>query len=200
MSVNGITGVTSAYAATNTAAATKNAETTAASKKNTAEDKGVVYEPSSTNAKDSNSTKVTDYSSIVAKMKQEQANHNKQLQDLVDKLLSKQADKYTSLADMFKNITVDPATAAQAQKDIGEDGYWGVNQTSDRLVEMAQALSGGNAEKADLMINAIKKGYEQAAKAWGGELPDICQQTVDAATEKLNKWRESLNEAQNVLE
>ena len=50
------------------------------------------------------------------------------------------------------------------------------------------------------MINAIKKGYEQAAKAWGGELPDICQQTVDAATEKLNKWRESLNEAQNVLE
>ena len=200
MSVNVITGVTSAYAATNTAAATKNAETTAASKKNTAEDKGVVYEPSSTNAKDSNSTKVTDYSSIVAKMKQEQANHNKQLQDLVDKLLSKQADKYTSLADMFKNITVDPATAAQAQKDIGEDGYWGVNQTSDRLVEMAQALSGGNAEKADLMINAIKKGYEQAAKAWGGELPDICQQTVDAATEKLNKWRESLNEAQNVLE
>lgn len=200
MSVNGITGVTSAYAATNTAAATKNAETTAASKKNTAEDKGVVYEPSSTNAKDSNSTKVTDYSSIVAKMKQEQANHNKQLQDLVDKLLSKQADKYTSLADMFKNITVDPATAAQAQKDIGEDGYWGVNQTSDRLVEMAQALSGGDAEKADLMINAIKKGYEQAAKAWGGELPDICQQTVDAATEKLNKWRESMNEAQNVLE
>ncbi|MCI8791448.1 MAG: hypothetical protein HFG38_01435 [Eubacterium sp.] len=200
MSVNGITGVTSAYATTNTAAATKNAETTAASKKNTAEDKGVVYEPSSTNAKDSNSTKVTDYSSIVAKMKQEQANHNKQLQDLVDKLLSKQADKYTSLADMFKNITVDPATAAQAQKDIGEDGYWGVNQTSDRLVEMAQALSGGDAEKADLMINAIKKGYDQAAKAWGGELPDICQQTVDAATEKLNKWRESLNEAQNVLE
>ena len=200
MSVNGITSVTSAYATTNTAAATKNAETTAASKKNTAEDKGVVYEPSSTNAKDSNSTKVTDYSSIVAKMKQEQANHNKQLQDLVDKLLSKQADKYTSLADMFKNITVDPATAAQAQKDIGEDGYWGVNQTSDRLVEMAQALSGGDAEKADLMINAIKKGYDQAAKAWGGELPDICQQTVDAATEKLNKWRESLNEAQNVLE
>ena len=200
MSVNGITGVTSAYAATNTAAATKNAETTAASKKNTAEDKGVVYEPSSTNAKDSNSTKVTDYSSIVAKMKQEQANHNKQLQDLVDKLLSKQADKYTSLADMFKNITVDPATAAQAQKDIGEDGYWGVNQTSDRLVEMAQALSGGNAEKADLMINAIKKGYEQAAKAWGGELPDICQQTVDAPAENLNEWRESLNEAQNVLE
>lgn len=197
MSVNGITGATSAYAATNVPTSTKATE--AAAEKKTAEDKGVVYEPS-TNAKDSNSTKVTDYSSIVSKLKQQQASHTQQLQNLVDKLLSKQADKYTSLADMFKNITVDPATAAQAQKDIADDGYWGVEQTSDRLVEMAQALSGGDATKADLMINAIKKGYDQAAKAWGGELPDICQKTVDAATEKLNKWRESLNEAQTVIE
>lgn len=194
MSVNGITGATSAYVATNVPTSTK-----AAAEKKTAEDKGVVYEPS-TNAKDSNSTKVTDYSSIVSKLKQQQASHTQQLQNLVDKLLSKQADKYTSLADMFKNITVDPATAAQAQKDIADDGYWGVEQTSDRLVEMAQALSGGDATKADQMINAIKKGYDQAAKAWGGELPDICQKTVDAATEKLNKWRESLNEAQTVIE
>lgn len=199
MSVNGITGATSAYAATNTSTTSAKAAEAAAEKKTTAEDKGVVYEPS-TNAKDSNSTKVTDYSSIVTKLKQQQASHTQQLQNLVDKLLNKQADKYTSLADMFKNITVDPATAAQAQKDIGEDGYWGVNQTSDRLVEMAQALSGGDATKADLMINAIKKGYDQAAKAWGGDLPDICQKTIDAATEKLNKWRDSMNEAQTVIE
>ncbi|MCM1441237.1 MAG: hypothetical protein NC131_18840 [Roseburia sp.] len=198
MSVNGVTGVTGTYPTTTTATATQAAET--AAEKKTAEDKGVVYEPSTTNAKDSNSTKVTDYSSIVAKMKQQQASHTQQLQNLVDQLLSKQANKYTSLADMFKNIEVDPATAAQAQKDIGEDGYWGVNQTSDRLVEMAQALSGGDATKADQMINAIKKGYDQAAKAWGGELPDICQKTIDAATEKLNQWRDSLNSAQNVIE
>ena len=101
---------------------------------------------------------------------------------------------------MFKNIEVDPATKAQAQKDIGEDGYWGVKQTSDRLVEMAQALSGGDATKADEMIKAIKKGYDQAAEAWGGELPDICQKTIDAATEKLNQWRDSMNSATNVIE
>lgn len=199
MSVNGITGVTGAYpTTTETTSTAKNAETVAAKK--TAADNGVVYEPSSRKATDSDSTKVTDYSSIVAKMKQEQANHNKQLQNLVDQLLSKQANKYTSLAEMFKNIEVDPATAAQAQKDIGEDGYWGVKQTSDRLVEMAQALSGGDATKADEMIKAIKKGYDQAAEAWGGELPDICQKTIDAATEKLNQWRDSMNSATNVVE
>ncbi len=34
------------------------------------------------------------------------------------------------------NFTVDAATKAQAQKDIGEDGYWGVKQTSQRLFDL----------------------------------------------------------------
>ena len=188
MSVNGVTGVgTNAYSAPTTSTA-KKAEV--ASEKASAADTGVVYEPS-TNAKDSN--KVTDYSSIVANMKQELSTKNTQLQNLVNELLGKQAEKYTSLADMFKNITVDPATIAQAQEDIGEDGYWGIEQTSDRLVSMAQALSGGDAPKADAMIAAMEKGFKQATEAWGEDLPDICRQTVDAATEKLNKWKESLN-------
>ena len=188
MSVNGVTGVgTNAYSAPTTSTA-KKAEV--ASEKASAADTGVVYEPS-TNAKDSN--KVTDYSSIVANMKQELSSKNTQLQNLVNELLGKQAEKYTSLADMFKNITVDPATIAQAQEDIGEDGYWGIEQTSDRLVSMAQALSGGDATKADTLIAAMEKGFKQATEAWGEDLPDICRQTVDAATEKLNKWKESLN-------
>ena len=188
MSVNGVTGVgTNAYSAPTTSTA-KKAEV--ASEKASAADTGVVYEPS-TNAKDSN--KVTDYSSIVANMKQELSSKNTQLQNLVNELLGKQAEKYTSLADMFKNITVDPATIAQAQEDIGEDGYWGIEQTSDRLVSMAQALSGGDATKADTLIAAMEKGFKQATEAWGEDLPDICRQTIDAATEKLNKWKESLN-------
>lgn len=188
MSVNGVTGVgTNAYSAPTTSTA-KKAEV--ASEKASAADTGVVYEPS-TNAKDSN--KVTDYSSIVANMKQELSTKNTQLQNLVNELLGKQAEKYTSLADMFKNITVDPATIAQAQEDIGEDGYWGIEQTSDRLVSMAQALSGGDATKADTLIAAMEKGFKQATEAWGEDLPDICRQTVDAATKKLNKWKENLN-------
>lgn len=193
MSVNGVTGVgASAYTATTPASKQAAA---VADKTTTTTDTGVVYEPS-TSAKDSK--KVTDYSSIVANMKQELSSKNTQLQNLVNELLGKQATKYTSLADLFKNITADPATIAQAQKDIGEDGYWGVEQTSDRLVSMAQALSGGDATKADEMIAAIEKGFKQATKAWGDDLPDICRQTVDAATEKLNKWKASLNSSEAI--
>lgn len=190
MSVNGITNATSVYTATQT---TKKAASTAKeSVSASAEDTGVVYEASST-ATDGKSDKITDYSSIVASMKKELSSKNEQLQNLVTQLLGKQAGKYTKLADLFKNINADPATIEQAKKDIGEDGYWGVEQTSDRLVSMAQALSGGNPEYADKMIAAIKKGFDQATEAWGEDLPDICKNTIDAAVKKMEDWRDSLS-------
>lgn len=163
-------------------------------------DKGVVYEPSqATESKKDSSVK--DYANIAKKMKAELNSKNQQLQNLVDQLLSKQANKYTSFAQLFEDvkngkISVDPTTVAQAQKDIAEDGYWGAEQTSDRLVSMAQALSGGDTEKADKMIAAIKKGYEQATNAWGGNLPDICQRTIDLATKKLESWRDGLSSSE----
>ncbi len=188
MSVNGITSATNTYTAPQTTT-TAAKESVATDKK--AEDKGVVYEASTT-AKDGKSDKVTDYSSIVSSMKKELSSKNTQLQNLVNQLLGKQANKYTKLADLFKNINADPATIAQAQKDIGEDGYWGVNQTSDRLVSMAQALSAGDPEKADEMIAAIKKGFDQATEAWGDDLPDICKNTIDAAVKKMEEWRDGI--------
>ncbi len=185
MSVNGITSANSSYTMPQTTAKTKVSQTT-----NTADAKdiGVVYETSSKT--DDKSNKIKDYSSVVATMKKELSTKNEQLQNLVTKLLGKQAGKYTKLADLFKDIQADPATIEQAQKDIADDGYWGVEQTSDRLVSMAQALSGGDTSKADTLIAAIKKGFDEATEAWGDKLPDICQKTIDAAVKKMEAWRD----------
>ena len=195
MSVNGISNSQS------TAYSPVSSKTTTAADKTKSEsvsskDAGVVYEPSK--ATESAGSKVKDYSSIAKKMKGELNTKNQQLQNLVNQLLSKQANKYTKLSQLFEDvkngrISVDPSTVAQAQKGIADDGYWGIEQTSDRLVSMAQALSGGDASKADKMIAAIKKGFDQAAKAWGGKLPDICQKTIDAATKKMEDWRDGLS-------
>ena len=185
MSVNGITSANSSYTTPQTTAKTKASQAT-----NTADAKdiGVVYETSSKT--DDKSNKIKDYSSVVATMKKELSTKNEQLQNLVTKLLDKQAGKYTKLADLFKDIQADPATIEQAQKDIADDGYWGVEQTSDRLVSMAQALSGGDTSKADTLIAAIKKGFDEATEAWGDKLPDICQKTIDAAVKKMEAWRD----------
>lgn len=198
MSIYGVTGSQpNSYDTVKKASATTDNSRKPSETTSTAEETGVVYEPS--NAKESTDAKepVKDYSSIVKQMKGELNTKNQQLQNLVDQLLNKQATKYTKLSQLFSDIkdgkiSVDPATVTQAQKDIADDGYWGVEQTSNRLVAMAQALSGGDASKADEMISAIKKGFEQATKAWGDKLPDICQKTLDSATKKLENWRDGL--------
>ncbi|MCI8963141.1 MAG: hypothetical protein HFG37_05440 [Eubacterium sp.] len=195
MSVNGISNSQSTAYSPVSSKTTKAADKTK-SESASSKDAGVVYEPSK--ATESAGSKVKDYSSIAKKMKGELNTKNQQLQNLVNQLLSKQANKYTRLSQLFEDvkngkISVDPSTVAQAQKDIADDGYWGIEQTSDRLVSMAQALSGGDASKADKMIAAIKKGFDQAAKAWGGKLPDICQKTIDAATKKMEDWRDGLS-------
>ncbi len=193
MSVNGVTNATAAYTNTSTAQAAPKKAEQAATEKDTAKDTGVVYEKSA-NATDSKSKKITDYSSVVSSMKKELSNKNAHLQNLVNELMGKQANKYKNLADLFKNVNADPATIAQAKKDIGEDGYWGVEQTSDRLVSMAQALSGGDSAKADELIAAMKKGFSQATKAWGEDLPDICKNTIDTAVKKMEDWRDGITE------
>ena len=109
--------------------------------------------------------------------------------------MTKQGQTYNNANDMWRFLAsgkfeVDEATKLQAQKDIAEDGYWGVNQTSDRIIDFAKALTGGDPSKIEDMREAFKKGYKQAEKTWGGELPEISKQTYDAVLAKFDKMAE----------
>ena len=79
--------------------------------------------------------------------------------NLVKQMLGQQIDK-ASMWERLRtgNFTADEATIKQAQADIADDGYWGVEQTSDRLVQYATALTGGDPDKLDTMIAAFEKG------------------------------------------
>jgi hypothetical protein len=83
----------------------------------------------------------------------------------------------------FQNLTPE-----QAQDLIAEDGYFGVAQTSDRIVTAAVALAGSDPAKLDQIKAGIDKGFDMAAQALGGSLPDISSQTYDAVMEKLDAW------------
>ena len=84
--------------------------------------------------------------------------------------------------------TVDAETKAKAQEDISEDGYYGVKQTSQRLFDFACALAGDDVDKMKEMQAAIEKGYKKAEKTWGKELPEICQQTLDATNKMFDDY------------
>ena len=133
-----------------------------------------------------------DNSAIVAQLKADAEARYNQLIDIVRQSLGGQANKVftaeTGLKSLFEKIQVDADTIAQAKADIADDGYWGVEKTSDRILEFAKALSGDDPSKAEELLSAFKKGFDKATEAWGDKLPDISQKTYDAVIEKFNKW------------
>ncbi len=137
---------------------------------------------------------------LVAKLKSDQEARQNQLMDMVHKLFNKQADTYGQSSDMWKflasgKFTVDAATKTQAQADIAEDGYYGVKKTSERMFEFAMALTGGDVDKMKEMQSAVEKGYKQAEKTWGGNLPDISKQTLDATNQLFEDYYKEQEEA-----
>ncbi len=91
-----------------------------------------------------------------------------------------------STGDTF--VDFQELTPEQAKDLIAEDGYFGVAQTSDRIVTAAVALAGSDPEKLEQIRAGIDKGFDMAAQALGGTLPDISSRTYDAVMEKLNAW------------
>lgn len=131
--------------------------------------------------------------SLVEQMKSSLEASQQKLFDMVNELLSKQGMSVTLGQGSWKilsegNFQVDKETKAAAQEAISEDGEWGVKQTSQRLVDFAKALTGGDTSMVETMRDAFIKGYEAAAKSWGGVLPDICQQTYDATMKLFDEW------------
>lgn len=181
--VNGIgSSYTDTYSAYSTTVKGKNATVT----DNAAAQTGAVYKPS---AEGKAAAAGMDRSAIVAQLKADTEARVQQMTDLVHQMIGQQGATLGKANNIWSflakgNFKVDPATQAQAQKDIAEDGYWGVKQTSERIFDFAKALTGGDAEKMEEMRKAFEKGFKMATGTWGRELPDISQRTYDA-TEKL---------------
>lgn len=171
-------------------------QTEASNTATTASDKAsqaVVYEKSSGESSKAaysvNKMSKEQRAALVQQLKADQASRESSLASLVSKMMSQQTNAYGKANNIWRflasgNYTVDAETKAQAQKDISEDGYYGVKQTSQRLFDFASALAGDDVEKMKEMQAAVEKGYKLAEKAWGGTLPGISQDTL-AATNKL---------------
>ena len=191
MDVNAISKVTSTPVTATTPVKNTATETEAAKAADKKEEIGAVYEKSSKTEASYNKKPNT---ALIEKMKADAEQRTAQLRSIVEQMMTKQGVAIGTADDMWKflakgDFTVSADVKAQAEADIAEDGYWGVKQTSDRIVDFAKALSGGDPEKADEMIEAFKKGFEEATKTWGDELPDISKQTYDAVLEKMDAWK-----------
>ena len=179
-----------------------NKDVTASESATTTSDVGVVYEPSKETTQTSAKKNAKVDSETIAKLKADADQRLSQLKGIVEQLITKQGktSETVSIWSQFRQgvldgtITVDEATAKQAQEDISEDGYWGVKQTSERILDFAKALTGGDSSKVEDIRTAIEKGFSEAAKLWGDELPEISQKTHDAVMKGLDEWAKQSTE------
>ena len=203
MSVNGVTsGVSSSAYASQAAASSQAPKADAAGKATEAqasEEAAATYEQGEGKIETgySNIRKMSaeDREKIVTQLKADQEQCQSQMLDLVQKMMTGQGVAYNNANDIWSflregNFTVDAATKAQAQQDISEDGYWGVKQTSGRILDFADALAGSDPKNIQKMYDAFKQGYKQAEETWGGELPEISKQTYDAVLEGFRQRAE----------
>ena len=183
MNVNGVTNVSHTYTGYSRTNSSKNEK----SYKSSDKDVAVVYEKSK-GSRIANPKKVN-------QMKLDMTSKLNDMQNLVATMFKKQGITFANSDEMWHKLasgefSADAETIAKAKADIAEDGYWGVKNTSERMFDFAKALAGDDKEKMKKMQEAVEKGFKEATKAWGRDLPSISKDTLDAVNKLFDDYFE----------
>ena len=127
--------------------------------------------------------------STILKLKRESEQAHQSLIRIVEDMLRRQGKTLKLLSD-DDIVEVDEIARAEANDLISENGPLGVEAVSQRLVDFAIGISGGDKSKADTLRAAIEKGFKEAERILG-ELPDISKETYKRTMEKFDEWAKS---------
>ena len=75
----------------------------------------------------------------------------------------------------------------EASELVSENGFFGIENTADRIASFVLNGAGDDVEKLKAGREGVAKGFEDAKKIWGGELPEISQKTIEKTLETLDK-------------
>ena len=133
--------------------------------------------------------------SICIELLREQSEETFQsLKQIVVQLLKRQGYCTESLkTEELDNVVVDEIARTEAAELIAEDGPLGAESVSDRIVQFAMAISGGDKTKISLLKDAIDRGFNQV-KNMLGQLPEVSLKTYDLIMEKLSQWEQEISE------
>ena len=189
MGISSVNNQSSAYGVSETSGKTS-AKETAAEESTLKETEAASYKKGGGHSHSASATRNT-YKMDTETVERLKSESEQRMANLVKQMLGQQIDK-SNMWERLRtgNFTADEATIKQAQADIADDGYWGVEQTSDRFIQYATALTGGDPDKLDTMIAAFEKGYAAAEKAWGGTLPELAQRTREATLKKFQDLKD----------
>ncbi|AEX86217.1 hypothetical protein Marpi_1836 [Marinitoga piezophila KA3] len=93
-----------------------------------------------------------------------------------------------------KQLGITEDERAEMKKELEGDGYWSPESVSDRLIEFAKSISGGDKSKIDLLRNAVKEGFQSVRDMLGGKLPEVSEKTYDLVMKKFELWEKGEDE------
>lgn len=77
-------------------------------------------------------------------------------------------------------------TQDEAKELVSDDGFFGIKQTSDRVSDFVFAFSGDDISKLEKGREGIVRGFEEANKLFGGNLPEISYKTQERTLELID--------------
>lgn len=142
--------------------------------------------------------------SAIARMRAEAKSQNTMLRRMAERLITEQYENGNELFQLLyghKAVQLNPnirvkkpelKTEAQvreyAQETAGDNGYYGVKQTSGRIIDFAKALSGGDISKIEPFRKAVENAFSDARVELGSPLPEITQSTYSAVMQGFDEW------------
>ena len=112
----------------------------------------------------------------------------------------------TSISDDFnlentgyEGKPITELSVEEASKLISDNGFFGIEQTSQRVSDFVFAFSTDDISILEKGREGIVQGFQEAEKMWGGELPEISYETqaktlelIDAKISELNTNKETV--------
>jgi len=99
---------------------------------------------------------------------------------------------YQDFQSFLSDIGYDGKPIAELSQDeaaelVSEDGIFGVKQTSERIANFVIAGANGDEDLLRAGREGMLKGFKEAGDMLGDSLADISKQTMQAATEMVDK-------------
>ena len=114
-------------------------------------------------------------------------------QEVLDFLSGKETQSGMSLKNIgYEGKPITELTQDEAKDLVGENGFFGVTQTSDRVANFVFSFAGDDLELLQKGREGIIQGFEEAKKMFGGELPEISYKTQERTLALLDEKINSL--------
>jgi hypothetical protein len=110
-----------------------------------------------------------------------------QLHGKADKFTHDYQDFQTFLSDIgYDGKPIAELSQEEAAELVSEDGFFGITQTSERIANFVINGAAGDEGMLRAGREGMIAGFKEAEKLWGGELPDISQETMKKAIELVD--------------